>query len=231
MARVSLRLAAALLVVLVAVYVGFPLYWKLSATIQEIREKRHTVREGSQRPSLPPSLFFRRRAPVLTPRSLSLSGGPRRNLAARPRGPAVGRVVLRRVRLRRRRRRPRPRRRDDPLPPPADRRRLRRRRPCPHDPVDKTLPFRDRLQKFPPPLWNAAETSSLCVYPLRRCISGRPSVRLPRRLRSGFRSPTWGLGLTPPPLEPPCDAAKGQAPRKKFRKTPRGAALFPNMCI
>lgn len=55
MARVSLRLAAALLVVLVAVYVGFPLYWKLSATIQEIREKRHTVREGSQRPSLPPS--------------------------------------------------------------------------------------------------------------------------------------------------------------------------------
>ncbi|CAA6669049.1 unnamed protein product [Spirodela intermedia] len=35
-----------MLVVVVAIYVGFPLYWKLSATIQEIREKRPTVREG-----------------------------------------------------------------------------------------------------------------------------------------------------------------------------------------
>ncbi|KAG1327761.1 Low-density receptor-like protein [Cocos nucifera] len=45
-ARVSLRVAAIVAILLVAFYVGRPLYWKLSATIHEIREKRQTVREG-----------------------------------------------------------------------------------------------------------------------------------------------------------------------------------------
>ncbi|XP_073108709.1 uncharacterized protein [Elaeis guineensis] len=45
-ARVSLRVAAIVAILLVAFYVGRPLYWKLSATIHEIREKRQTVKEG-----------------------------------------------------------------------------------------------------------------------------------------------------------------------------------------
>ncbi|XP_072961707.1 uncharacterized protein [Typha angustifolia] len=45
-ARVSLRLAVAVALLLLAFYVGRPLYWKLSATVHEIREKRQTVQEG-----------------------------------------------------------------------------------------------------------------------------------------------------------------------------------------
>ncbi|KAH9296903.1 hypothetical protein KI387_028585 [Taxus chinensis] len=47
--RVGLRVAAAILICLVAFYVGRPLYWKLSATLQEVREKNYdanTVRDG-----------------------------------------------------------------------------------------------------------------------------------------------------------------------------------------
>ncbi|XP_077218144.1 low-density receptor-like protein [Tasmannia lanceolata] len=44
--RVSLRLVFGLLLLLAAFYVGRPLYWKLSATIHEIRENRTTVKEG-----------------------------------------------------------------------------------------------------------------------------------------------------------------------------------------
>ncbi|CAD5196246.1 unnamed protein product, partial [Musa acuminata subsp. malaccensis] len=45
-ARVWLRLAVAFLFLLAAFYVGRPLYWKLSATIHEVREKRKSVRDG-----------------------------------------------------------------------------------------------------------------------------------------------------------------------------------------
>ncbi|KAK9137077.1 hypothetical protein Sjap_007671 [Stephania japonica] len=44
--RVSLRIAAVLVLLLVASYVGRPLYWKLSATVQEIRENKQTVQQG-----------------------------------------------------------------------------------------------------------------------------------------------------------------------------------------
>ncbi|XP_058083362.1 uncharacterized protein LOC131231246 [Magnolia sinica] len=44
--RVSLRIALALFLLFVAFYVGRPLYWKLSATIHEIREKRQSVKQG-----------------------------------------------------------------------------------------------------------------------------------------------------------------------------------------
>ncbi|MQM13919.1 hypothetical protein Taro_046844 [Colocasia esculenta] len=45
-ARLFLRIALSLLLLLAAFYVGRPLYWKLSATIHDIREKRQTVKEG-----------------------------------------------------------------------------------------------------------------------------------------------------------------------------------------
>ncbi|KAK9086614.1 hypothetical protein Syun_029009 [Stephania yunnanensis] len=45
-ARVPIRVAFALLIVLAIFYVGRPLYWKLSATVHEIREKKTTVKEG-----------------------------------------------------------------------------------------------------------------------------------------------------------------------------------------
>ncbi|XP_057959766.1 uncharacterized protein LOC131152125 [Malania oleifera] len=45
-ARVSFRILLAVIVVLVLFYVGRPLYWKISATVHEIREKRQTVKEG-----------------------------------------------------------------------------------------------------------------------------------------------------------------------------------------
>ncbi|WOL15781.1 hypothetical protein Cni_G24562 [Canna indica] len=45
-ARISLRLAAVLILLLAASYVGRPLYWKLSATVHDIREKRQSVKEG-----------------------------------------------------------------------------------------------------------------------------------------------------------------------------------------
>ncbi|KAJ8510484.1 hypothetical protein OPV22_000918 [Ensete ventricosum] len=46
-ARVSLRLAVAFLFLLAAFYVGRPLYWKLSATIHEVQEKRKSVKEAT----------------------------------------------------------------------------------------------------------------------------------------------------------------------------------------
>ncbi|OVA04393.1 hypothetical protein BVC80_1395g113 [Macleaya cordata] len=45
-ARVSCRLVFGILILLAAFYIGRPLYWKLSATIQEIRENKTTVKQG-----------------------------------------------------------------------------------------------------------------------------------------------------------------------------------------
>ncbi|KAJ0979690.1 hypothetical protein J5N97_015164 [Dioscorea zingiberensis] len=46
-ARVSFKLGLAVLLLLLAgFFVGRPLYWKLSATIHEICEKRQTVQQG-----------------------------------------------------------------------------------------------------------------------------------------------------------------------------------------
>ena len=55
-ARVWLRLAVAFLFLLAAFYVGRPLYWKLSATIHEVREKRKSVKDGGDLPFRDPSL-------------------------------------------------------------------------------------------------------------------------------------------------------------------------------
>jgi hypothetical protein len=35
-----------ILAILVLFYVGRPLYWKISATVQEIRENKRTVKQG-----------------------------------------------------------------------------------------------------------------------------------------------------------------------------------------
>eukprot|EP01018_Ginkgo_biloba_P039843 Gb_21606 [translate_table: standard] len=40
-ARVGLRLAVIVLICVLAFYVGRPLYWKLSASLQEVREKNY----------------------------------------------------------------------------------------------------------------------------------------------------------------------------------------------
>ncbi|KAF8387954.1 hypothetical protein HHK36_026620 [Tetracentron sinense] len=45
-ARVSFRVVFVLILLLAAFYVGRPLYWKISATVHEIQEKRQTVKEG-----------------------------------------------------------------------------------------------------------------------------------------------------------------------------------------
>ncbi|KAG6482808.1 uncharacterized protein LOC122015992 [Zingiber officinale] len=45
-ARLSLRLAAALLLQLAAFYIGRPLYWKIAATVHEIRQNRQSVKQG-----------------------------------------------------------------------------------------------------------------------------------------------------------------------------------------
>ncbi|PKI47957.1 uncharacterized protein LOC116208551 [Punica granatum] len=45
-ARVSFRVVVALLVVLVLFYVGRPLYWKISATVHDIRHNKQTVKQG-----------------------------------------------------------------------------------------------------------------------------------------------------------------------------------------
>ncbi|ERN18481.1 hypothetical protein AMTR_s00197p00035890 [Amborella trichopoda] len=46
--KVAFRVTFVVLLVLLAFYVGRPLYWKLSATIHEIRESKHpySVRDG-----------------------------------------------------------------------------------------------------------------------------------------------------------------------------------------
>ncbi|KAA8548539.1 hypothetical protein F0562_000194 [Nyssa sinensis] len=45
-ARASFRLALAIIAILLLFYVGRPLYWKISATIHEIRQNKQTVRGG-----------------------------------------------------------------------------------------------------------------------------------------------------------------------------------------
>ncbi|MCL7043502.1 hypothetical protein MKW94_016658 [Papaver nudicaule] len=44
--RVSVRVFFILLLLAVIFYAGRPLYWKISATIHEIRENRQTVQQG-----------------------------------------------------------------------------------------------------------------------------------------------------------------------------------------
>ncbi|EEF45450.1 uncharacterized protein LOC8261525 [Ricinus communis] len=45
-ARITFRVVIAILVVMLLFYVGRPLYWKISATVQEIRENKRTVQQG-----------------------------------------------------------------------------------------------------------------------------------------------------------------------------------------
>ncbi|KAK2646688.1 hypothetical protein Ddye_021883 [Dipteronia dyeriana] len=45
-ARLSFRLAMTVIVILVLFYVGRPLYWKISATVHEIRQNKQTVKQG-----------------------------------------------------------------------------------------------------------------------------------------------------------------------------------------
>ncbi|CAI0466571.1 unnamed protein product [Linum tenue] len=45
-AKIAFRIAVAVMVITVLFYVGRPLYWKISATIQEVRENKRTVKQG-----------------------------------------------------------------------------------------------------------------------------------------------------------------------------------------
>uniref|UniRef100_A0A2P2KQY6 Uncharacterized protein n=1 Tax=Rhizophora mucronata TaxID=61149 RepID=A0A2P2KQY6_RHIMU len=44
--RIAFRLVILILVITVLFYLGRPLYWKISATVQEIRENKRTVKQG-----------------------------------------------------------------------------------------------------------------------------------------------------------------------------------------
>ncbi|KAL5995080.1 hypothetical protein ACLOJK_025138 [Asimina triloba] len=44
--KVTLRVVLLTLFLVAAIYVGRPLYWKLSATIREIRQNRQIVQQG-----------------------------------------------------------------------------------------------------------------------------------------------------------------------------------------
>ncbi|CAN1149861.1 hypothetical protein LINPERPRIM_LOCUS18522 [Linum perenne] len=45
-AKIAFRLAVAVMLITVLFYIGRPLYWKISATVQEIRENKRTVKQG-----------------------------------------------------------------------------------------------------------------------------------------------------------------------------------------
>ncbi|XP_065863517.1 uncharacterized protein [Euphorbia lathyris] len=45
-ATVTFRVVVALILIMFLFYVGRPLYWKISATVQEIRENKRTVKQG-----------------------------------------------------------------------------------------------------------------------------------------------------------------------------------------
>ncbi|KAM7485158.1 hypothetical protein LguiA_001167 [Lonicera macranthoides] len=45
-ARVTFRMVLVILLILVLYYVGRPLYWKISATIHDIRQNKQTVTGG-----------------------------------------------------------------------------------------------------------------------------------------------------------------------------------------
>uniref|UniRef100_A0A2P2KQX0 Uncharacterized protein n=1 Tax=Rhizophora mucronata TaxID=61149 RepID=A0A2P2KQX0_RHIMU len=44
--RIAFRVVILVLVITVLFYLGRPLYWKISATVQEIRENKRTVKQG-----------------------------------------------------------------------------------------------------------------------------------------------------------------------------------------
>ncbi|XP_021894765.1 uncharacterized protein LOC110812317 [Carica papaya] len=45
-AKLTFRVVVAMVVIVVLFYVGRPLYWKISATVHDIRHNKQTVREG-----------------------------------------------------------------------------------------------------------------------------------------------------------------------------------------
>ncbi|KAJ8766335.1 hypothetical protein K2173_022394 [Erythroxylum novogranatense] len=45
-AKIVFRLVAMALLFMLLFYIGRPLYWKISATVQEIRENKRTVKQG-----------------------------------------------------------------------------------------------------------------------------------------------------------------------------------------
>ncbi|KAK3039038.1 hypothetical protein RJ639_027523 [Escallonia herrerae] len=45
-ARVTFRIVLAIIAILLVFYAGRPLYWKISATIHDIRQNKQTVRGG-----------------------------------------------------------------------------------------------------------------------------------------------------------------------------------------
>ncbi|XP_022138556.1 uncharacterized protein LOC111009689 [Momordica charantia] len=44
--RITFRVLMVVLLLLVIFYVGRPLYWKISATVHDIRQNKQTVKEG-----------------------------------------------------------------------------------------------------------------------------------------------------------------------------------------
>jgi hypothetical protein len=98
-ARVSFRIIMAVLLLLVLFYVGRPLYWKVSATIHDIRNNKQTVKQGMQ--SLPLSILTSISPLSCLKRFVLVVLGPR-SFPDRSGSPENRRMVPRRVGLGRR---------------------------------------------------------------------------------------------------------------------------------
>ena len=110
-AKVSFRIFMVILILLVLFYVGRPLYWKISATVHDIRHNKQTVKQGTPLSlSLSLSLFLNQKSPPFLSRIFVLTktlrfGGVStfyswsRSVPDRSRSSEICRVVPRRVRL------------------------------------------------------------------------------------------------------------------------------------
>lgn len=67
-AKVSFRVVMVILLLLVLFYVGRPLYWKISATVHDIRHNKQTVKQGT-----PLSLFLNQKTPPFLSRIFVLT--------------------------------------------------------------------------------------------------------------------------------------------------------------
>ncbi|WVZ09924.1 hypothetical protein V8G54_014454 [Vigna mungo] len=91
--RIVFRTAAVALLLLLVFYISRPLYWKISATVHDIRNNKQTVRQGF-------FLLFRFRFPISVPIFHYPFPCFSRHFPNCHGGSEIGGVVSRRVRLR-----------------------------------------------------------------------------------------------------------------------------------
>lgn len=92
--RISFRILILVALMVLLFYVGRPLYWKISATIHDIRHNKQSVREGNPRP--PPLSIGLTLSYLFLLRSVLFGY---RYISDRTRGAEIGGMVSRRVGL------------------------------------------------------------------------------------------------------------------------------------